>query len=96
MQCRPQILLRRVSDEPGSMDVITTLSALSILQRDDELLGATLDEIESLPLHDKAEKDPEGQTDRLLVAHHLLKACPGFSVLALAVSNNAIFSFPAG
>lgn len=63
----------RISEDSGDMGVITTLSALAIIQRDEELLSAALGEIEKTSAEERSERDPDGQVDKLLVAHHLLR-----------------------
>lgn len=58
------------------MEVVTTLSALAIIQRDDELLHAAIEEIEKLPLDLRVTLDPAGDVVHLLVVHHLLRVRP--------------------
>lgn len=53
--------------------MVTTLAALAIVQRDDELLSAAIQELETFPLDRRVALDPSGEVIHLLVAHHLLQ-----------------------
>ncbi|KAL0069809.1 Superkiller protein 3 [Marasmius tenuissimus] len=80
-------LLECISEDPENLIAITTLAAMGILTDDDSLLDAALSEILALPIDDRANLDPSGNVDHLLIMHHIgqQNASDGLAVTQKAV-----------
>jgi hypothetical protein len=56
-----------------NLEVITTLAAFAILDKDDDLLEAAISELQDLPASRRTELDANGDVAHLLAVHHLLQ-----------------------
>jgi hypothetical protein len=58
---------RSVNNDSGNLAAITTLAAIGILTKNDELVQASLSDLMSAPPEKRRILDPTGDVDRLLV-----------------------------
>jgi hypothetical protein len=73
MVSRFELIFTNVSfgQEAPSIEAITTLAAIAATTEDEDLLDASLSELNALALDRRTAKDPAGKVE-LLLAHHAL------------------------